>query len=86
MLTGKSVSGVLHLFNKTPVDWHAKKQGTSETATYGSEYVAARTEAKQIIDNCLLLRYLRVPVMESFMCGDNESVMNSSDIPAEKVS
>jgi hypothetical protein len=29
MLTGKSVSGVLHLFNKTPVDWYAKKQGTS---------------------------------------------------------
>jgi hypothetical protein len=36
MLTGKSVSGVLHLFNKTPVDWYLKKQGTSETATYGS--------------------------------------------------
>jgi hypothetical protein len=62
MLTGKSVSGVLHLFNKTPVDWYAKKQGTLETATYGSEYVAARTATKQIIDNRLLLRYLGVPV------------------------
>jgi hypothetical protein len=28
MLTGKSVSGFLHLFNKPPVDWYAKKQGT----------------------------------------------------------
>jgi hypothetical protein len=29
MLTGKSVSGVLHLFNKTSAGWYAKKQGTS---------------------------------------------------------
>jgi hypothetical protein len=57
MLTGKSVSGVLHLlFNKTPVNWYAKKQGTSETATYGSKYVAARTATEQIIDNRLSLR------------------------------
>jgi hypothetical protein len=83
MLTGKSVSGVLHLFNKTPVDWYAKKHSTSETATYGSEYIAARTATEQIIDNCLLLRYLGVPVKESFMFGDNESgVVSSSNIPA----
>jgi hypothetical protein len=87
MLTGKSVSGVLHLFNKTPVDWYAKKQGTSETATYGSEYVAARTATEQIIHkNRLLLRYLGVlPVKESFMFGDNESVVKSSNIPAGKL-
>ncbi len=85
MLTGKSVSGVLHLFNKTPVDWYAKKQGTSETATYGSEYVAARTATEQIIDNRLSLRYLGVPVKESFMFGDNKSVVNSSNVPAGKL-
>jgi hypothetical protein len=51
MLTGKSVSGGLHLFNKTPVNWYPKKQSISETATYGSEYVAARTATEQIIDN-----------------------------------
>jgi hypothetical protein len=44
MLTGKSVYGVLHLFNKTLVNWYAKKQGAPVTAaTYGSEFVAART-------------------------------------------
>jgi hypothetical protein len=85
MLTGKSVSGVLHFFNKTPVDWYAKKQGTSETATYGSEYVATRTATKQIVGNRLSLRYLGVPVKESFMFGDNESVVKSSNIPAGKL-
>jgi hypothetical protein len=82
MLTRKSVSGVLHLFNKTPADWYAKRQGTSETAIYGSEYAAARTATEQIINNRLLLRYLGVPIKESFMYDENESVVNSSNIPA----
>jgi hypothetical protein len=38
--TRKSVTGLLHLINKTPLDWYSKKQATVETATYGSEFVA----------------------------------------------
>jgi hypothetical protein len=40
--TGKSVTGILHLINKTPLDWYSKKQATVETATYGSVFAAAR--------------------------------------------
>ena len=40
-ITGRSVTGVLHFFNKTPGDWYSKKHSTVETATYGSEYIAA---------------------------------------------
>ena len=36
ILTGRSVTGILHLINKTPLDWFSKKQATVETATYGS--------------------------------------------------
>jgi hypothetical protein len=50
LVTGKSVSGILHLFNKTIINWYSKKQGTVETTTYGSEFVAARTAMEQIID------------------------------------
>ena len=32
--------------------WYIKKQATVETATYGSEYVAARTCVEQIVDLC----------------------------------
>ena len=85
MLTGRSVTGVLHFFNKTPTDWYAKKQGSAETATYGSEFVAARTATEQIIDNRMSLRYLGVHVKESFMFGDNESVVNSSNVPTGKL-
>ena len=60
LVNGRSVTGILHLFNKTPIDWFSKLQSTVETATYGSEYVAARTCVEQIIDLRTTLRYLGV--------------------------
>jgi len=48
--TGKSVTGILHLLNQTPIDWYSKKQATVETVTYGSEFVAAWTCIEQIVD------------------------------------
>ena len=79
MISGRSVTGVMHCLNKTPINWYSKKQATVETATYGSEFVAARTCVEQIIDLRNTLRYLGVPVREkAFMFGDNESVVNSS--------
>ena len=48
LATGKSLTGCLHLVGKTPVDWYSKKQATVETATYGSEFVAAKTATEQI--------------------------------------
>ena len=39
VLSGKAVTGVLHFYNKTPVDSFSKKQATTETARYGSEFI-----------------------------------------------
>ena len=50
LATGKSLSGCLHFVNKAPVVWYTKKQTTVETATYGSEFIAAKTETEQIMD------------------------------------
>ena len=33
VLSGKAVTGIIHLINKTPIMWYSKKQATSETAT-----------------------------------------------------
>jgi hypothetical protein len=85
-LTGRSVTGILHLVNATPVEWYSKKQATVETATYGSEFVAARTCVEQIIDLRNTLCYLGVPIEGcSYLFGDNESVVNSSSIPHAKL-
>ena len=64
-LTDISVTGILHLMNGTPIEWFPKKQATVETATYGSEFVAARTCVEQIIDLRNTLRYLGVPIQET---------------------
>ena len=48
--------------NKTHVDWYSKKQATVETATYGSEFVAAKTSTDQIMDIRQTLRYLGAPI------------------------
>jgi hypothetical protein len=84
-ITGRSVTGIIHFINRTPIDWYSKKQNTVETSTYGSEYVAARIAAEQIIDLRNTLRYLGVPIARSVLFGDNESVVNSSTQPHGKL-
>ena len=82
MVTGNSVTVVLHFVNTTPTDWFLKRQATVETATYGSEFVAAKTATEQIMDLRNMLRYLGVPIMsKAYMFGDNKSVVTSSTIP-----
>ncbi|GAX18752.1 hypothetical protein FisN_26Hu045 [Fistulifera solaris] len=86
MLTGKSVTGILHMINNTPYEWYSKKQATVETATYGSEFSAARTAVEQITDLRLTLRYLGIPVRKtSYLFGDNKSVVDSSALPGSKL-
>jgi hypothetical protein len=82
MVTGRSLTAVLHLINQTPFDWYCKKQATVETATFGSEFNAARSAVEQIIDIRTTLRYLGVPIKgRSMMFGDNKSVVTNATIP-----
>jgi hypothetical protein len=82
MTTGRAVAGVLHMMNQTPVDWFTKKQATVETATYGSEFVAARIAIQQIIAMRITLRFLGVQIFGcSYLFGDNESVVKSGSMP-----
>ena len=81
LATGKSLTGCLHFVNKTPVDWYSKKQATIEAATYGSEFVAAKTATEQIMDIRQTLRYLGTPIgAKSFLFGDNRSVVTSATL------
>jgi hypothetical protein len=50
MITGRSVTAILHFLNQTPMDWYLKKQATVETATFGSEFITARTTIDQIVN------------------------------------
>ena len=82
LVSGRALTAVLHLINQTPFDWYCKRQATVETATYSSEFVAARSAVEQIIDIRTTLRYLGVPVQtKSYMFGDNQSVVTNSTLP-----
>jgi hypothetical protein len=85
-VSGRSVSGILHFMNQTPVDWYTKKQNTVETATYGSEFIAGRIAIDQIFDLRTTLRYLGVPILgKSYIFGDNESMITSSKFPHSRL-
>jgi hypothetical protein len=62
MLTGISIPAILHFLNQTPMDWYSKKQATVETATFGSEFITARTAINQIADLQTTLHYLGIPI------------------------
>jgi hypothetical protein len=85
LITGCSVTGILHFFNKTPIKWYSKKQAAVETATYGSEFIAARTCVDQIVNLRSYLSYLGVPVNgTSYMIGDNKTVIDGASFPHSK--
>ena len=86
LATGRAVTGILHFINQTPVEWFTKKQPTVETATYGSEFAAAKVAIQQIVGLRNTLRYLGVNLQEtSYLFGDNESVVTSGSLPHSKL-
>lgn len=81
-ITGRALTGVMHFINQTLYDWYCKFQATAETATFGSEFVAARTATDHVIDIRTTLRYFGIPIThKSYMFGDNQSVVTNSTLP-----
>ena len=62
LVTGRDVTAILHIVNGTPTDCYSNRPGTVETATYISEFVAARIAVDQIVDLRYTLMYLGVPI------------------------
>ena len=82
-VTGKSVTGIIHLINQTPIAWFSKLQGTVEATTYGSEFVAAGQCSEQIRGLQETLKSMGIPIERlAWMLGDNSSVITSSTIPS----
>ena len=56
-------------------------------ATYGSEFVTAKTATEQIMELRYTLRYFRVPIKpKSYMFGDNRSVGTNATLPQSTLS
>jgi hypothetical protein len=82
VITGRSCTGIIEYLNQTPIDWFTKRQNQVETATYGSEFMAARQAVERIIDLRYMLWSFGVPLDgPAWMFGDNKLVVTSSTIP-----
>ena len=86
----RSHTGIIHILNKTSIDWYYKLQHCVETATYGSKYAAALICTDHIFDPRNTLRYLGVPLQmvnisdALSMFGNKCFVDNNTVVPAVK--
>ncbi len=85
-VTRKSVTGIVLLFNNTPLTWISKRQKTVETSTHGSELVAAKVAVELLIEWRHKLRMLGLQLEEqSWMVGDNMSVVINTTLPSSSL-
>ena len=82
-VTTRSVTGIILLLNNTPIVWVSQRQRTTESSTYGSELVAARTAIDLLIEMRYKLRMLSARLEEqSVLVGDNMSVVTNTTLPS----
>jgi hypothetical protein len=82
LVTGRAMSGIIHLVNQTPIASYCKKQNTVETASIGSEFMVARHACEQIIDLHYTLCMMGIQIDgPAWAFGDNASLVTSSTIP-----
>ena len=83
LITRRSVTGIIVYLNNTPIRWVCKRQKTVETATYGSELVAARIATELVMEVRYQLRMLGVPLEgPGLLLGDNMSVVLNTTVPS----
>ena len=81
LINSQSVTGVIHFVNWMLIDWNSKKQGMVETSIFRSDFILARTATEQVLDLCIPLCYIGVPIENSLLLGDNKSGVTNSAIP-----
>jgi hypothetical protein len=70
------------MLDQMPIVWFSKRQNTVETATYGSEFVAARQATEHTMDICYTLRAFGVPLDgPAWLHGNSQSVITSLTMP-----
>jgi hypothetical protein len=75
MVTGRSVTAILHFLNQTLMDWYLKKQATVKTDTFCSEFITVRTTIDQIIDLRMTLCFLGIPIQFTIMLNEVSTIL-----------
>jgi hypothetical protein len=81
-VTRRSRTGVLLYLNRSPILWSSKKQGSIETSTFGSEFMALKTAVDMVMGMRYTLRMMGIPIDgHKHMRVDNMSVVKNTSFP-----
>jgi hypothetical protein len=82
MVTRRSRTGFIQMINMSVVNWLSKKQGSIESSTFGSEFVALKIamEANRGLRDKLRMMGVRIDVPTYVFC-DNQSVVANTTKP-----
>jgi hypothetical protein len=81
-VTRRSRTGFITYLNSAPIFWFSKRQGSCETSSFGSEFVAMKSCCEYIRGLRYKLRMMGIPVtMPTYIFGDNKSVLVNSSLP-----
>jgi hypothetical protein len=81
-VTRRSRTGFIIYLNSAPIYWTSKKQGSIETSSFGSEFIAMKTCCEYLRGLRYKLRMMGIPCdFPSYVYGDNQSVLANSTKP-----
>ncbi len=81
-ITRRSRTGFLIFLNSAPIYWYSRKQGSCETSSFGSEFIAMKTCCEYIRGLRYKLRMMGIPVdLPTYVFGDNQSVLANTSMP-----
>ena len=81
-VTRRSRTGFVVFLNSAPIHWMSKKQTSTETSTFGSEFCAMKQATEYVRGLRYKLRMMGIPVEEpAYVYGDNQSVLANTTKP-----
>jgi hypothetical protein len=81
-VTRRSRTGFIIYLNNAPIYWFSKKQGSIETSTFGSKFIAMKNCCEYIRGLRYKLRMMGIPCdFPAYILGDNQSVLVNSSKP-----
>ena len=69
LITRHSRTGFIVFLNNSPISWSSKKQGSCETSTFGSEFVAMKQRLNTCVACVLSCKCLVLQLMNQPLCS-----------------
>ena len=81
-ITRRPITGFIVFLNNVPIFVCSEKQGSCETSSFGSEFVAITSWCERLRGLHYELRMLEIPVEHgAYVFGYNQSVLSNSSMP-----